>query len=83
MEQLRTLAISNGVSIVIVSYAKKQFIVAHAMENPYAAVSYAKKVEPVTDGAGVLLSFNPNTYSLVFREKAGIVRRFDSIVSFR
>jgi hypothetical protein len=82
LNRLRTLAASKGVSLIIVTYAKKQFSVAEAKGNPYAAVCYAKKLEPATDGAGTLISSGDATYSIFFKEKNSTVRTFHRVISF-
>jgi hypothetical protein len=80
--KLRALAISKGVSILVVTHAKRRSVVAQAKENPFAAIRHGKALEGVVDGGGVLIPAKSNDYSLVIKEKNGLVRVFNNVITF-
>ena len=82
LEKLRTLAISKGLSILVVTHAKRRFVVAQAKENPFAAIRHGKNLEGVVDGGGVLIPAKSSGYSLVIKEKNGLARVFNNIIAF-
>ena len=82
LDKLRALAISKGVSILVVTHAKRRFVVAQAMENPFAAIRHGRNLEGVVDGGGVLMPAKSNDYSLVIKDKNGLVRVFNNIITF-
>jgi hypothetical protein len=82
LEKLRVLAISKGVSILVVTHAKRRLVVTQAKEDPFTAMRYGKNLEGVVDGGGVLIPARSNAYSMVFKEKTGLVRIFNNIITF-
>jgi hypothetical protein len=66
----------------VVTHAKRRFVVAQAMENPFAAIRHGRNLEGVVDGGGVLMPAKSNDYSLVIKDKNGLVRVFNNIITF-
>jgi hypothetical protein len=81
LTKLRELAISQESTIVILTHEKQRFARVEARQNPLISIRGGLKVEPIADGAGLLVQSNPYTFSLFLKPREQPPMIFENVCS--